>query len=184
MSHFGRGFPWSSLALSLGFVKRGLIDPWISKDPGADGRGFTRLEDRLRLGTALAKPAGMGHPFSANPPKPRSWISLPGYPTLAAAGFFLCVSPGCGSDDSTKLGGGAPALYNDASVPKPAPSDASVPTPDSQPVPTLGGAIAAPFDAAPPQDTEAVSPPDLAPTPDSEPVPSEPPLAGGAPVPY
>jgi hypothetical protein len=36
--------------------------------------------------------------LSANAPKPRSRISFPGYPTLAAASLYLCLSSGCSRD--------------------------------------------------------------------------------------
>jgi len=36
--------------------------------------------------------------LSSKPAKPRAWIALPGYPTLAAAGLSLCLS-GTGCSD-------------------------------------------------------------------------------------
>jgi len=38
----------------------------------------------------------MAKRLSANPPKPRSRFPFPGYPTVAAAGLYLCLSGGCG----------------------------------------------------------------------------------------
>ena len=43
--------------------------------------------------------------LASKPAQPRSWISLPGYPTLAAAGLSLCLA-GCGAGG---LFGGDPA---------------------------------------------------------------------------
>jgi hypothetical protein len=37
----------------------------------------------------------MAKRLSASPPKPRSRFPFPGYPTVAAAGLYLCLSPGC-----------------------------------------------------------------------------------------
>jgi len=140
----------------------------------------------------------MRNRLSNNPAKPRFGISLPGYPTLAAASFYLCLSSGCGSGTSTNdfppNNGTAPPTF-DASkpadaqdaMPNPtgkiaAPFDAS--PPDTQSTPNPAGFAALPFDAAPQED--AVPPPDLAAPADLAPEspPSQPPLAGGAPMPF
>ena len=51
----------------------------------------------------------MGKRLSANAPKPRTRFPFPGYPTVAAAGLYLCLSGGCspapGLSDTTNVGG-------------------------------------------------------------------------------
>jgi hypothetical protein len=104
-------------------------------------------------------------------------MSFPGYPTVAAAGLYLCLSAGCGSGTSESQkppfpqeGGTAPTTF-----------DAS--PPDTEPMPPLAGGPAQPFDALPEADAEAVASPDLA-LPDADPNPFPGPLTGGAPPPY
>lgn len=46
--------------------------------------------------------------LSANAPQPRSRITFPGYPTLAAAGLCLCLSSGC----TPKEAGSPPAPFD------------------------------------------------------------------------
>ena len=40
----------------------------------------------------------MAKRLSANAPKPRSRFPFPGYPTVAAAGLYLCLSGGCSGE--------------------------------------------------------------------------------------
>jgi|GEM_PF-4085570 hypothetical protein len=51
----------------------------------------------------------MGKHLSSNAPKPRSRFPFPGYPTVAAAGLYLCLSGGCSGEpglaDTTNAGG-------------------------------------------------------------------------------
>jgi hypothetical protein len=51
----------------------------------------------------------MGKRLSSNAPKPRTRFPFPGYPTVAAAGLYLCLSGGCspgpGLADTTNAGG-------------------------------------------------------------------------------
>ena len=70
--------------------------------------------------------------LSLKPAKPRSWISLPGYPTLAAAGLSLCLS-----------GGGAGCSEPAGSLPAPHRDAASLDTLPRPPDP--GGGVAAPI---------------------------------------
>jgi len=146
----------------------------------------------------------MAKRLSANAPQPRSRITFPGYPTLAAASLYLCLSGGCSQDpdtndladtivDAGRIAGATDAAFGagarDTTPPKP---DAAVPGPDDSTVPELGGGASMPFDAAVP-DTTAPTPdtaPDLLiPTDATEagqalPETSVPQLAGGISAPY
>jgi hypothetical protein len=97
----------------------------------------------------------MGKRLSANAPKPRSRFPFPGYPTVAAAGLYLCLSPGCtpqsgvtdpGSTTATETsttvepGGAAPIPYP--------PEPPSAGAPDASP-PNEGGVVAPPYQSQP-----------------------------------
>ena len=51
----------------------------------------------------------MGKRLSSNAPKPRTRFPFPGYPTVAAAGLYLCLSGGCSGEpglaDTSNAGG-------------------------------------------------------------------------------
>ena len=136
----------------------------------------------------------MGKRLSANAPKPRSRFPFPGYPTVAAAGLYLCLSGGCsrepGFTDTTNAGG---ARENTAT------SIVNTTDPGSN----LAGGVSLPFEETPPPTPDAGAPDVLPPAPDAVPdvmehpaaedaseadlVPTEtplPPLEGGAPIPY
>ena len=72
--------------------------------------------------------------LASKPAQPRSWISLPGYPTLAAAGLSLCLSGGVAGCMSEPTG----------SPPAPYLADASRDTLPN-PTPNLAGGMAYPF---------------------------------------
>jgi len=142
----------------------------------------------------------MAKRLSANAPQPRSRITFPGYPTLAAASLYLCLSGGCSRDpgtsevvdtigDAGQTAGVASDAAFEAGPPKP---DTAVPDPDGSSVPELGGLPPIPFDAAVP-DTTAPTPdtaPDALPPTDTVeggqglPETSVPQLAGGISAPY
>ena len=127
----------------------------------------------MSLAVVLGLGCTMDKRPSVTPARPRSRMSFPGYPTLAAAGLYLCLSAGCGSGtsepESPPVGGSAPTTF-----------DAR--PPDTQSTPPLAGGMALPFDALP-ADAEAVPSPDTRPA-DASPDPGYGPLSGSAPPPY
>jgi len=75
----------------------------------------------------------MSKRLSASGPQPRPHFAFPGYPTLAAAGLYLCLSGGCSGGNAT---GTAMAPYDSNPPPPPPIPDAAVPdvvppTPDA-----------------------------------------------------
>jgi hypothetical protein len=144
----------------------------------------------------------MGKRLSANAPKPRSRFPFPGYPTVAAAGLYLCLSGGCsrepGFTDTTNAGG---SRENTGGTLGTGGSTSIVNTTDTGS--NLAGGMALPFEETPPPTPDAGAPDVLPPAPDAVPdvmeppaaedaseadlVPTEtplPPLEGGAPIPY
>jgi hypothetical protein len=84
--------------------------------------------------------------LSANAPQPRSRITLPGYPTLAAAGLCLCLSSGC----TPKEAGSPPAPFD--GPPEFLVPDIGVPDagPPPETAPDASDADPAPIELAPP----------------------------------
>jgi hypothetical protein len=144
----------------------------------------------------------MGKRLSANAPKPRTRFPFPGYPTVAAAGLYLCLSGGCsrqpGLNDTTNAGGSRTGGTTGAGG---LTSNGTVDTTNTGGY--LAGAVAEPFEPAPEPDAGApdVLPPApdvLPPAPEAEtPDVMEPPSpqdadltptapypTGGAPIPY
>jgi hypothetical protein len=74
--------------------------------------------------------------LASKPAQPRSWISLPGYPTLAAAGLSLCLAGG-GAGCISEPAGSPPAPFRADAKQDPQPSSPS----------NLAGGAAYPFQA-------------------------------------
>ena len=146
----------------------------------------------------------MGKRLSANAPKPRSHFPFPGYPTVAAASLYLCLSGGCSrvpgpkdpanaavakaattsTPDTTSTGGHlagtVPSPYDNYPSP---PQDHPTATPDADvPSPTPDAGVPDVLPPAPDTDVADTMPPhggaDLAP------VMVDPTGGGGAPAPY
>jgi hypothetical protein len=108
----------------------------------------------------------------------------PGYPTLAAAGLYLCLSGGC---EVGQAGSSAPP-FEDAGTSL---ADVQTDVTASENPPNPAGDFALPFDAAPTSDAADADIPDvlaIPPSPDAmiegAPDLGEPNLAGGVALPY
>lgn len=130
----------------------------------------------------------MGKRLSSNAPRPRSFFPLPGYPTLAAAGLYLCLSSGCADNPQSNLAGDLAPPFEDAGVAA-ADGQPEVTPPEIMPPPS--GSIALPFDAAPVSgaaDADIADTLPIPPLPDAMPngAPdlTEPNLAGGIAAPF
>jgi hypothetical protein len=150
----------------------------------------------------------MGKRLSANAPKPRSRFPFPGYPTVAAAGLYLCLSGGCsrepGFTDTTNAGGARDNTGGTTSTGGATSTGGSTSIVNTtDPGSNLAGGVSLPFEETPPPAPDAGTPDVLPPAPDAVPdvmappaiedaseadlVPTEtplPPLGGGAPIPY
>ena len=149
----------------------------------------------------------MAKRLSAHAPQPRSRITFPGYPTLAAASLYLCLSGGCSSDpgssdpnnitrSTTKTGGttstgGKTATTDTTSIGghlagfAPSPYDDYPPPVDDQPTPTPDAGVPVPPPATPDADVADTMDP---PSPENDaglaPAITDPTGGGGAPAPY
>ena len=92
----------------------------------------------------------MRKPLSSKPAKPKTWISLPGYPTLAAAGLSLCLS-------SAGAGCSEPA----GTIEAPYKGDAARDVLPSR-TPDPAGGISPPFQPDPESAPDALPPPSAA----------------------
>jgi hypothetical protein len=149
----------------------------------------------------------MGKRLSANAPKPRTRFPFPGYPTVAAAGLYLCLSGGCsgapGLTNPANVGGaGTGGTTSTGGATSTGGSTSIVNTTDTGG--NLAGGVSLPFEETPTPTPDAGTPDVLPPTPDAEapdvmePPPTEdasgadlvptepqlPPLGGAAPGPY
>jgi hypothetical protein len=132
----------------------------------------------------------MGKRLSANAPKPRSRFPFPGYPTVAAAGLYLCLSPGCTPQSGVTEPGSQTATETSTTVqpggtaPIPYPFEPpSAGVPDASP-PNEGGVVAPPYQSQPADagvpDTKVPASPGFAPqtfdanvgVPDADPPPA------------
>lgn len=133
----------------------------------------------------------MGKRPSSNvfsPPQPRSVLPLPGYPSLAAAGLYLCLSGGCADNPQSNLAGDLAPPFADAGT-SAADGPADVTPPENLPNPA--GKEALPFDAAPVSgaaDADIADalpvPPSSDTMPDRTPDLTQPNLAGGVAAPF
>jgi len=154
----------------------------------------------------------MAKRLSANAAQPRPHFPFPGYPTVAAAGLYLCLSGGCGrapgSNDpgntAGSVAGGTTGSGGTTSAPGTggitgnvvAPFDDNPPPPRNYPTPTpdaaLPEATLSPPDASAPDVLPPAPDADLPDTTDTTPpmdgaaLPPEefPPSSGFAPIPY
>ena len=148
----------------------------------------------------------MGKRLSANAPKPRSRFPFPGYPTVAAAGLYLCLSGGCSSTpgltDPTNAGGSRTGGTTSTGGATSTGGSTSIVN-ATDPGGNLAGGVSLPFEETPPPAPDAGTPDVLPPAPDAIPdvieppatedafgadlVPTEPPLpplGGAAPAPH
>ncbi|HJX67083.1 MAG TPA: hypothetical protein VJ860_24395 [Polyangia bacterium] len=148
----------------------------------------------------------MGKRLSANAPKPRTRFPFPGYPTVAAAGLYLCLSGGCspgpGFTDTTNAGGARNGGTTGAGGATSTGGSTGI-TDTTNTGGYLAGGVSPIYDDYPPPEPDAGAPDVLPPAPDAVPdvmeppatedaseadlVPSEtplPPFGGAAPIPY
>jgi len=125
----------------------------------------------------------MGKLLSSNAPKPRTRFPFPGYPTVAAAGLYLCLSAGCtpgpGLADTTNAGGSRTGGTTGAGGATSTGGSGTVDTTNTGGY--LAGGKPEPFDEIPMPPPDAGAPDVLPPAPDADtPDVMEPPAAQDA----